>query len=105
LKGINLNIIHHISFRRDSLAHNYFHKARIKLKGGIIMSFDIGENDKNWKIVRDIISDIQGDVLDFQLRTEFTRDEILQADYFALEPNWHFGYPQPEDNFGYLKKT
>ena len=33
--------------------------------------------------------------------TEFTKQEIAQADWLNMHSEWHHGYPQPEDAFGY----
>lgn len=35
----------------------------------------------------------------------FSHRELESAEYLSLEPSWHHGYPQPEENFGYLDTT
>jgi hypothetical protein len=36
--------------------------------------------------------------------TKFSAEEVSSARWLELEPEWHFGYPQPnEHEFGYLK--
>jgi hypothetical protein len=27
------------------------------------------------------------------------------ANYYGIDPTWHYGYPQPEDDFGFLEAT
>jgi hypothetical protein len=38
--------------------------------------------------------------------TSFSKEEVSVATWRALEPEWHWGYPQPSElEFGYLKAT
>jgi len=37
--------------------------------------------------------------------TEFSSDELSTAEWLELLPDWHHGYPQPADDFGYLALT
>ena len=102
-----MNIMHHISFNsKKRYAYKYFEKLGIKVETGDIVSvFDIGENDKDWDNVRNFVNLHSKDISDFQTRTEFTKAEFDGADFFAVFPEWHFGYPQPEDDFGYKLTT
>ncbi len=39
-------------------------------------------------------------------RTEFSKQEVADAEWFELTPNWHYGYPQPnEETLGYRQGT
>jgi hypothetical protein len=61
------------------------------------MAFDVAESDREWPEVerwirrRGMVSDV--------VRTEFTTTEIETARWLNLQPEWHFGYPQPEDSY------
>ena len=37
--------------------------------------------------------------------TEFTPDELATAPWVEVRPEWHHGYPMPDDDFGYLETT
>jgi hypothetical protein len=39
------------------------------------------------------------------LTTEFTKGEIEAARWLDVVPDWHHGYPQPDEDFGYLRVT
>jgi hypothetical protein len=40
------------------------------------------------------------------VRTRFSSQEIAVARWLGLEPDWHYGYPQPKElEFGYLEAT
>jgi len=67
----------------------------------IVTVFDIGENDKEWGNVRNFINLHSADISDFQFETKFTKTELDSANFYAVSPKWHFGYPQPEDDFKY----
>jgi hypothetical protein len=103
-----MNIIHRVIFNTDQHdVFNYFIRMGIKMNySGIISTFEIGENDRKWDSVLKFINDYPSEqIFDFQYKTQFSEDEINNANFFAIAPNWHFGYPQPENGFGYLKIT
>ncbi|MGC3975025.1 MAG: hypothetical protein QM771_11660 [Nitrospira sp.] len=58
--------------------------------------FVIDESDRRWP-------DFQRWLADRHLRslvsTEFTADEIAHAQWADLTPDWHYGYPQPVDDY------
>lgn len=100
-----MNIIHRISFSKDENLFYRFEKNNIKIKKGLINYFDIGENDKNWSFVKSLIRKYSTVIFDNQYKTEFSKKEFDQAACFILTPEWHFEYPQPEEDFGYQHLT
>ena len=67
------------------------------------IAFDVSESHESWSDIREWI--VRTEASDF-VRTEFTKEEIAEARWLALEPEWHHGYPQPHpDDDGYLEVT
>ena len=66
-------------------------------------AFDVDENDERWpKLVKLVKKWDFGDYV----RTKFTKKEIADAHWLQLVPDWHHGYPQPDDDvFGYRDAT
>lgn len=62
----------------------------------------MAETDPHWPEVHALL--VQWDASDF-VTTEFTADEIASAPYCVLTTEFMHGYPQPEDDFGYLELT
>ncbi len=96
-----MQFVHRISFSANEKQVKKFNEVGVDIDIGFT-TFVIKESDKNWTIVRELLSDI--DVVDF-LTTDFTRAEINQAKLFAIGCNRHQGYPQPENEFGYLDQV
>lgn len=66
------------------------------------VAFDLDEDHPNWSKLRLLFE--RWKVSD-SLTTEFTKNEIEAATLLGLDPDWHHGYPQPDENFGYLRAT
>ncbi len=72
-------------------------------EGSALTTFEIDEADAEWPEVERWIR--ERNAVDF-VRTAFSADEIDEAAWLALTPDWQWGYPQPDpDNFGYLQAT
>lgn len=71
--------------------------------GGILTTFEVNEAHESWpKIQRWMAAHKPLDIVS----TKFTQEEIAAASWLELDPSWHWGYPQPnEDEFGYLEAT
>jgi hypothetical protein len=39
------------------------------------------------------------------IETLFSKSELSNSSYLVVEPQWHYLYPQPEENFAYLQQT
>ena len=62
----------------------------------------VDESDKNLQFIEATLK--ASDITPF-IETEFTKNEILQANACNIYSNWHNGYPEPSDDFGYLEET
>jgi len=89
---------HRISFSADAGHVKKFSDAGIQLDLGFT-TLIIKESDEKWPTVQPLLKDIGG--VDF-LTTEFTRSELDDAKYFAMSCSRHQGYPQPENDLGYV---
>lgn len=66
------------------------------------VTFQITEDDPRWEKAARLVK--QSGALDIQATT-FSSAELASAKYLAVLPSWHCGYPQPENDFGYLQAT
>lgn len=67
-----------------------------------LVSFDIEESHPTWPAVASLIKDWKmGDVI----MMKFTRSELNRARSLQMQSSWYHGYPQPDDDFGYLSAS
>lgn len=77
--------------------------ARLPWSGGrTIVGLDIGEMDKRWGSARPVIERYK--ITEF-LSTKFTDSELNSASEFCMLGGSQRGYPQPEEDFGFLSAT
>jgi hypothetical protein len=69
---------------------------------GRLAIFDVEESSPAWSELQPLMADWSA--LDM-IRTEFSVAELKQADHLQMGPGWHHGYPQPDDDFGYVNRT
>jgi len=68
-----------------------------------LMRFEIDESDERWPAIQRWMA---AHGFTDSVRTTFSQSEISNAKWLTLDPQWHYGYPQPnEDEFGYLTAT
>jgi hypothetical protein len=67
------------------------------------ISFDVSESNANWPSVLKWIE--ERGLGEHWVRTVFTKAEIREARWLQLQSDWHHGYPQPEDGYGYTRTT
>lgn len=68
-----------------------------------LIRFEIDESDERWPAVQQWMA---AHGITDSIRTTFSHGEISSAKWLGLDPQWHYGYPQPnEDEFGYLTAT
>lgn len=98
-----MQIIHHISISSSPEIQAELKSMGIVVAGHGLVSFDLDESKESWPKVQRWISMRQAvDVA----RTAFSMQEIKSAKWLELMPDWHHGYPQPnEDVFGYREVT
>jgi len=95
-----MKIIHRVSFNPTDAQRREMSGLGLEWEeaGVGVVVFLIEEGSRAWAIIAPMIA--QWDALDM-VSTEFTKKELIAADYLLMEPSWHHGYPQPEDSFGY----
>ncbi len=60
------------------------------------------EGQAGWNEACQLVREWDGSI---SISTEFSREEVLRAEYCVMS-GWHFsGYPKPEDDFGYRAVT
>ena len=93
-----------------------FHRITVNLdlrKKAILESFGlvvnvglstlvIEEEDAKWHLIKKFIAEWK--CVDIET-TKFTEDEFNASRYLLLNASSHWGYPQPEDKFGYLAES
>ncbi len=93
--------MHHIAGNWNELQRQKLAKYNIEVSTGTLSTFQIPEDSvyntlepyfKEWRVVD-------------MLYTEFSKKELDEAKWLVLQGIWENGYPQPEDDFGYLKET
>lgn len=68
-----------------------------------LSTFEVDESHPSWPALNDWIK--KNKAVDM-IQTKFSQNEIDNAHWLELIPDWHHGYPQPdEDSFGYLSET
>ena len=65
-------------------------------------SIEIYEDDPLWKTFCSVVTEFE---LYDKLVSEFSEDDIANADFFMIIPGTVFGYPENSNNFGYLETT
>lgn len=91
-----MKIIHRVSDRGNH--HRCLRSLGIepKLTDGDFFSFDIEEASPFWPEVARLIHEWKAvDIV----RTTFSHNELASAALLQLNPSWHHGYPQPEDEY------
>lgn len=68
-----------------------------------LVRFEVDESDERWPAIQQWMA---AHGFTDSIRTTFSQGEISSAKWLTLDPQWHYGYPQPnEDEFGYLTAT
>ena len=96
-----MEIVHRISDHIDSKLKINLEEIGIVVEEGL-STFEISESDNRWNIVKSLIE--QNKMFEF-VYTKFSKNEIFDSKFLVIEPEWHLGYPMPDEDFGYLKLT
>lgn len=64
----------------------------------IVFAFDIYESSTHWPFIREYLRANNGTALN---ETEFSREELENAEWLKIRSQWRNGYPQPESGFKY----
>jgi hypothetical protein len=98
-----MRIIHHVSVSNTPEIRHELADLGIVAELGVLAAFNVDEADEQWPRVQEWIA--RRRPLDV-VETDFSKKEISEASWLALVPQWHQGYPQPNENeFGYLRAT
>jgi hypothetical protein len=100
-----MELIHHIVLKRSDPNLAEYQRAGVMVGSGPlgISVVDISENDSRWPEVAALVEKFEPAV--DMVFTQFTDSELHAADYLSVRASWHNGYPQPEDDFGFLQTT
>lgn len=97
-----MRIVHLISINANSSDREYLTRFGIHVEEGFT-SFEVDENHRHWSDISEWVKQRRASD---SVRTEFDKKELTDADWLVLVPDWHHGYPQPdENNFGYQRVT
>ena len=69
--------------------------------GGVAITC-VEEGHPGWSEACDLVRSWNGTILH---TTEFSAKDVAGAEYCALSPTHYDGYPQPDDDFGYIETT
>ena len=98
-----MRILHRVSVSSSREASAELAALGIEVRPTGFVSFEVDETHPRWPELRAWIARRGApDVV----TTTFSSDEVAAAPWLELVPDWHHGYPQPdEDSFGYLTAT
>jgi hypothetical protein len=97
-----MKIVHRISFSSEPETARFFAECGITIADSGFVSIDVSEDSGHWRAIEqwaerrrpvDIIT------------TKFTSRERDESAWLELVSDWHHGYPQPADDFGYRRVT
>lgn len=94
-----MKITHNITLSVNSRSQAEFSEAGMELGLGF-QNFKIQETDSRWTRIKFLVDKYSAVDLP---KTEFSGSEYQKAAYLAILPSWHFGYPMPDDDFGFLQ--
>ncbi len=98
-----MQIIHRISIASTPEIRNELATMGIVVGSSGFVTFEVDEAHETWPAIQRWIA--KREVVDY-VSTKFSKSELAAARWLSLVPDWHHGYPQPdEDNFGYRKAT
>lgn len=96
-----MRILHNISIWDDEERKNAFFEMGIDLSGASEI-FRVYEDDDRWPKIQKLVESL---TLNDRITTEFSKAEFASAKFLEMLPEWHCGYPEPSDDFGYMEKT
>lgn len=98
-----MQVVHRISIASAPEIRTELAAFGIVVGASGLVSFQVDEANEAWPRVRDWIARRRAaDVV----TTSFSKRELAEARWLALVPDWHHGYPQPNElDFGYRQAT
>lgn len=98
-----MQILHRISIASAPEIRSELASMGIVIGANGLVSFEIDEGHEAWARLQDWIARRRPvDVV----TTKFSKQELADARWLAMVPDWHHGYPQPDElDFGYRAAT
>lgn len=111
-----MEIVHRISFNDTAEGSRIHELAALGVKAtflplpsrpgnptplGLVIAV-VSERQEQWSLVRSKAEEWQAVDL---ITTRFTPRELKQAKWLVVQPEWHCGYPMPDEDDGYLTET
>ncbi len=96
-----MKVVHNIALSVGKKEKTSFANVGVFLQSGFT-NFKMEEDDERWPDVAKLI--LLFNAVD-TATTNFSNKELSDAKYFGVISEWHYGYPEPADSFGYLDKT
>ena len=98
-----MRIIHRISISSTPEIRDELAALGIVVGARGLVTFEVDEAHEAWSALRPWIARRRAADI---VSTKFSERELAGAPWLALEPNWHHGYPQPDEvRFGYREAT
>lgn len=100
-----MEINHHICFNPSKVPELvcYLREYNVPFEDGDDLSvLDIYESNDHWPHINSIV---QSEKLFCASETIYSKEEKSQAEWLSIRSQWRFGYPQPENDFGYENIT
>lgn len=98
-----MQIVHRVSIASSPEVRSELAALGVVIGTQGLVTFEVDEAGSAWPALKAWIA--RRKASDF-VTTRFERDEIGEAKWLQLVPDWHHGYPQPdEDVFGYREVT
>lgn len=98
-----MKIVHRVSISADAKTSDELSVLGIAVDRDGLVTFEVDESRQNWAAIENWIKKRRAvDIV----RTRFSKSEIAEATWAMVTPDWHHGYPQPDDGeFGYRAAT
>jgi len=97
-----MRVVHRISVTSSKAAPLSALGLQVVAAGSLLVSFEVDESDPSWAVVEAWVR--SHGAVDVPM-TRFSAGELDGASWLELVADWHRGYPQPENDFGYLQVT
>jgi hypothetical protein len=98
-----MQIIHRISISSTPEIRGELAAMGVVVGASGLVTFEVDEAYETWPALQSWIA--RRRAVDI-VSTKFSKEDLAEARWLALEPSWHHGYPQPDEGrFGYREAT
>jgi len=106
-----MKLVHRIGLRISGEQRRELEALGVAVPAGIalpgagdpLVAFEVDEDHPSWPALQARFEEWKASDT---VTTEFSKDEVHTARWLALTPEWHHGYPQPDEHeFGYREAT